>query len=54
MFGALAKTEKGNKYISIWGKDIKKSVFVIMCIVIAYALFIGAMGITGGFNVTTS
>ena len=54
MFGALAKTEKGNKYISIWGKDIKKSVFVIMCIVIAYALLIGAMGMTDGFNATTS
>lgn len=54
MFGALAKTEKGNKYISIWGKDIKKPVFVIMCLVIAYVLFIGAMGVTGGLNVTTS
>lgn len=54
MFGALAKTEKGNPYIYLGGKSIKKFVFVILCIVIAYILFIGAMGITGGLNSTIS
>lgn len=54
MFGALSKTEKGNPYMTLCGKNIKKRVFVILCIVIAYVLFIGMMGITGGLNVTTS
>lgn len=49
MFGALAKTEKGNPYIYIGRKRIKVPVFVILCIVIAYVFFIAAMGITGGF-----
>lgn len=53
MFGALAKTEKGNPYIYIGRKGIKKSVFVIMCIVIAYVFFIVVMGITGGFATTS-
>ena len=54
MFSALSKTEKGNPYMTLCGKTIKKWVFVILCIVIAYVFFIGAMGVTGGLNVTTS
>ena len=54
MFAALAKTEKGNPYIYLGGKSIKKYVFVILCIVIAYILFIGTIGITGGLNLTIS
>ena len=54
MFSALSKTEKGNPYMTLCGKSIKKWVFVILCIVIAYVFFIGAMGVTGGLNVTTS
>ena len=53
MLGALSKTEKGNPYISFMGKGIKKYVFVILCIVVAYALLFAVMGVTGGF-VTTS
>ena len=53
MLGALAKTEKGNPYICFMGKGIKKYIFVILCIVVAYALLFAVMGVTGGF-VTTS
>lgn len=54
MFGTLAKTKKGDSYIHLGGRSIKKVLFVIVCIVIAYVLFIGTMGITGGLNITTS
>lgn len=54
MFGMLSKTEKGNPYMTLAGKSIKKWVFVILCIIIACVFFIGAMGATGGLNITTS
>ena len=47
MFNALSKTEKGNP--DIYG--IKKYVFVIICIVIAYIFMFGSLGISGGLNV---
>ena len=47
MFGALAKTEKGDPYIFFLGKRMKKYLFVILCIVIAYIFFLGAIKATG-------
>lgn len=46
MFNALSKTEKGNP--DIYG--IKKYVFVIICIVIAYIFMFGSLGISGGLK----
>lgn len=50
MFAALAKTEKGNPYMYILGKKVKKFVFVILCIIIAYALFLPIIGLTSGLQ----
>lgn len=47
MFGTLSKTEKGNPYMDLGGKRIKKWVFVILCIIIAYVLLIGVAVVTG-------
>ena len=54
MLRILSETEKGNPYFTLCGISIKKSVFVLMCIVIAYALLGVAMNITGAFDMTTS
>ena len=47
MFKMLEKTEKENPCISIFGMNIKKQLFVIVCIVIAYVFFIGALALFG-------
>lgn len=50
MFVVLSKSEKGSRYIDLFGKNIKKHVFVIICIVIAYTFVCVAMGL---YNVIT-
>lgn len=50
MFGALSKTKKHNPYMFLGMKSVKKSTFVITCIVIAYALFLGTIGIAIGLS----
>ena len=52
MFGELSKTEKGNAYMQLYGKNIKKSSFVIICIIISYILFLSVFISMGGFNTT--
>jgi hypothetical protein len=49
MFRVFSKSEKGNPNILIHNLKIKKHSFVLICIAIAFAFFIIAMGITGGF-----
>ena len=53
MFSVLAKSEKRNPYVCLGKKNIKKFVFVILCVVIAYVCFLGTLGIMGGFVVAS-
>ena len=53
MFNSLTRTEKGNPYMTLFGKSIKKWVFITLCIVIAYALFMGILMAFGVIEVTT-
>lgn len=50
MFRALSKAEKGNPYVCLFGKSIKKTLFVFLCIVIAYVFIIASIGLMGGFS----
>jgi len=50
MFDTLSKSERYAPYMFLGRKAIKKSVFIIMCIVIAYVLFFGTIGVTGGLS----
>lgn len=50
MFRVLAKSEKRDPYVHLRGKNIRKSVFAIICVGAAFALFSIVVGIMGGFN----
>ena len=50
MFGVLAKSPKGNTYVMVSGKRIKKSLFVFLCVVAAYVCFLVAVAIGGGID----
>ena len=47
MFATLSKNEKGAPYIYLYGKRIKTPMFVLLCIVIAYAIVFALMGLFG-------
>ena len=47
MLKILASSEKGNLYVVLFGKRIKKSSFIAMCIAAAFVLFGCCFGITG-------
>lgn len=50
MLRLLSKTQKENPYIYFGEIKIRKPAFVIICVLIAYALLFGVMSITGGLN----
>ena len=51
MFKELAKSEKSNPYITLWGRIIEKPKFIIICIVIAFSFIFFAMGKTDIYSV---
>ena len=54
MLRVIANTEKGDPDIYFGDKSIRKPIFVIICIVIAYALLFVMMNMTGGLDYISS
>lgn len=51
MFGALSKTDKWDPDITVFGVYMKKYIFVLICIAIAYAFFLGTLLPSGVLSV---